>query len=150
MFTVMDLPVPSNVRKFLSSCMTGGCSKRAQLHEVSYICPFCRNFSPILSSISFTLYILTNDASSLTINAICQAEKNYVLRKLNICTRLESFLRSLLLRHKPTAFCYCTRCRICSNKDITTNVMFILNTTNKFVDCCFVAPYYTYPHPPSN
>jgi hypothetical protein len=32
---VMNLPVPSNVGKFLSSCTTGGFSRRAQLHEVS-------------------------------------------------------------------------------------------------------------------
>jgi hypothetical protein len=32
--TVMSLRVPQNVRKFLSSCTTGGFSRRAQLHEV--------------------------------------------------------------------------------------------------------------------
>jgi hypothetical protein len=33
--TVMKLRVPHNVGKFLSSCTTGGCSRRAQLHEAS-------------------------------------------------------------------------------------------------------------------
>jgi hypothetical protein len=32
--TVMNLRVPQNVGKFLSSCTTGGFSRRAQLHEV--------------------------------------------------------------------------------------------------------------------
>jgi hypothetical protein len=35
--TVMDLWVPYNIGKFLSSCTTGGFSSRAQLHEVSYL-----------------------------------------------------------------------------------------------------------------
>jgi hypothetical protein len=34
--TVIQLRVPQNVRKFLSSCTTGGFSRRAQLHGVSY------------------------------------------------------------------------------------------------------------------
>jgi hypothetical protein len=34
--TVMNLRVPYNAGKFLSSCTTGGLSRRAQLHEVSY------------------------------------------------------------------------------------------------------------------
>jgi hypothetical protein len=34
--TVMNLLVPKNVWKSLSSCETGGISRRAQLHEVSY------------------------------------------------------------------------------------------------------------------
>jgi hypothetical protein len=34
--TGMNLRVPSNVGKFLSSCTTGGFSRRAQLHGVSY------------------------------------------------------------------------------------------------------------------
>jgi hypothetical protein len=33
--TVMNLRVPQNAGKFLSSCTTGGFSRRAQLHEVS-------------------------------------------------------------------------------------------------------------------
>jgi hypothetical protein len=33
--TVMNLRVPQNVGKFLSSFTTGGFSRRAQLHEVS-------------------------------------------------------------------------------------------------------------------
>jgi hypothetical protein len=33
--TVMNLWVPYNVGKFLSSCTTGGFSRRAQLHGVS-------------------------------------------------------------------------------------------------------------------
>jgi hypothetical protein len=33
--TVMNLRVPENAGKFLSSCTTGGFSTRAQLHEVS-------------------------------------------------------------------------------------------------------------------
>jgi hypothetical protein len=33
--TVINLWVPYNTGKFLSSCTTGGFSKRAQLHEVS-------------------------------------------------------------------------------------------------------------------
>jgi hypothetical protein len=33
--TVMNLRVPSNFGKFLSSCTTGGFSRKAQLHEVS-------------------------------------------------------------------------------------------------------------------
>jgi hypothetical protein len=33
--TVTNLRVPYNVGKFLSSCTTGGFSRRAQLHEVS-------------------------------------------------------------------------------------------------------------------
>jgi hypothetical protein len=32
---VMNLWVPKDVGKFLSSCVTGGFSRRAQLHEVS-------------------------------------------------------------------------------------------------------------------
>jgi hypothetical protein len=35
--TVMNLRVPKSVRNSLSSCMTGGFSRRAQLHEVSYL-----------------------------------------------------------------------------------------------------------------
>jgi hypothetical protein len=31
--TAMNLQVPKNVGKFLSSCIIGGFSKRAQLHE---------------------------------------------------------------------------------------------------------------------
>jgi hypothetical protein len=33
--TVMNFRVPENVGKFLSSCATGGCSRRPQLHGVS-------------------------------------------------------------------------------------------------------------------
>jgi hypothetical protein len=33
--TVMNLRVPKNAGKFLSSCTTGGFSRKAQLHEVS-------------------------------------------------------------------------------------------------------------------
>jgi hypothetical protein len=33
--TIMNLRVPENVGKFLSSCATGGSSRRAQLHGVS-------------------------------------------------------------------------------------------------------------------
>jgi hypothetical protein len=32
---VMNLQVPEHVGKFLSSCTTGGFSRRAELHEVS-------------------------------------------------------------------------------------------------------------------
>jgi hypothetical protein len=35
--TVMNLRVPKNFGKFFSNCTTGGFSRRAQLHEVSYI-----------------------------------------------------------------------------------------------------------------
>jgi hypothetical protein len=35
--TVMNLRVPLIAGKFLSGCTTGGFSRRAQLHEVSYI-----------------------------------------------------------------------------------------------------------------
>jgi hypothetical protein len=35
--TVMNLKFPQNVGKFSSNCTTGGLSRRAQLHEVSYI-----------------------------------------------------------------------------------------------------------------
>jgi hypothetical protein len=34
--TVMNLRVPQNVGKCLSSCTTGGFSRRAQVHVVSY------------------------------------------------------------------------------------------------------------------
>jgi hypothetical protein len=37
MNTVMNLRVPQNVVKFLGSCTTGGFSRRAQLHGVSYV-----------------------------------------------------------------------------------------------------------------
>jgi hypothetical protein len=33
--TVMNLRVPQNVYKFLSSCTTGGFSRTAKLHEVN-------------------------------------------------------------------------------------------------------------------
>jgi hypothetical protein len=33
---VLKLGVPKNAGKFLSSCTTGGFSRRAQLHEVSF------------------------------------------------------------------------------------------------------------------
>jgi hypothetical protein len=33
--TVMNLQIPGNVGKFLSSCATGGFSRRAQLHGLS-------------------------------------------------------------------------------------------------------------------
>jgi hypothetical protein len=33
--TVMNLRIPKNIGKFLSSCVTCGCSRRAHLHEVS-------------------------------------------------------------------------------------------------------------------
>jgi hypothetical protein len=35
-YTVMNFRVPQNVGKFLSSCTTGGFSRRAQLQGVSY------------------------------------------------------------------------------------------------------------------
>jgi hypothetical protein len=35
--TVMNLRVPSTAGQFLSSCTTGGFSRRAQLREVSFI-----------------------------------------------------------------------------------------------------------------
>jgi hypothetical protein len=34
--TVMNLRVPQNAGKFLSSCTTGGFSRRAQLHELKH------------------------------------------------------------------------------------------------------------------
>jgi hypothetical protein len=34
--TVINIRVPYNVRKFLSSCTTGDFSRRDQLHEVNY------------------------------------------------------------------------------------------------------------------
>jgi hypothetical protein len=37
MNTVMNLRGPQNIRKFLSSCATGGFSRRAQLREVSLL-----------------------------------------------------------------------------------------------------------------
>jgi hypothetical protein len=37
--TIMNLRVPYNVRKFLSSYTTGGLSRRAQLHGVSCLGP---------------------------------------------------------------------------------------------------------------
>jgi hypothetical protein len=33
--TVMNLWVPQNIKKFLSSCATGGFSRRPQIHGVS-------------------------------------------------------------------------------------------------------------------
>jgi hypothetical protein len=33
--TVMNLGVPQNAEKFLSTCKIGGFSRRAQIHEVS-------------------------------------------------------------------------------------------------------------------
>jgi hypothetical protein len=36
-YTVMNFQVPQHVGKFLSSCTTGGFSRRDQLHEVSYL-----------------------------------------------------------------------------------------------------------------
>jgi hypothetical protein len=35
--TVMNLRVPCNIMKFLSSCATGGFSRRAQIHGVSWL-----------------------------------------------------------------------------------------------------------------
>jgi hypothetical protein len=35
--TTMNLRVPKNARKFLSTCTIGGFSRRAQLHEVSQL-----------------------------------------------------------------------------------------------------------------
>jgi hypothetical protein len=35
--TAMNLRVPINVGKFLSSCTNGGFSRRAQLHEVNLV-----------------------------------------------------------------------------------------------------------------
>jgi hypothetical protein len=35
--TMMNLQVCINIGKFLSSCTTGGFSRRAHLHEVSYV-----------------------------------------------------------------------------------------------------------------
>jgi hypothetical protein len=32
---IINFSIPQNIWKFLSSCTTGGFSKRAQLHEVS-------------------------------------------------------------------------------------------------------------------
>jgi hypothetical protein len=37
--TVMNLQFPCNVGKLLSSCATGGFSRRARRHEVSYVYP---------------------------------------------------------------------------------------------------------------
>jgi hypothetical protein len=34
---MMNLQVPLNVETFLSSCTTGGFSRRAELHVVSYV-----------------------------------------------------------------------------------------------------------------
>jgi hypothetical protein len=39
--TVMNLRVPYNVGKLLSSCATGGFSRRAQLHGVGYLASYC-------------------------------------------------------------------------------------------------------------
>jgi hypothetical protein len=36
--TILNLRVPQGVGKFLSSCTTGGFSRRAQLHKVSLVC----------------------------------------------------------------------------------------------------------------
>jgi hypothetical protein len=59
--TVMSLWVPQNFGKFLSGCATGGFSKRAQLHGVSYIS--FRSFNPenglICPSISSDLCIIS-------------------------------------------------------------------------------------------
>jgi hypothetical protein len=43
--TVMNLHVPQNSGKFLSSCTTGGFSRRAQIHEVSLV-SYVRIFIP--------------------------------------------------------------------------------------------------------
>jgi hypothetical protein len=40
--TVMNLRVPYNAGKFLSSCTIGGFSRRAQLHEVSLVSYFAK------------------------------------------------------------------------------------------------------------
>jgi hypothetical protein len=43
--TVMNLRVPYNVGKFQSGCATGGFSRRAQLHGVSYVSDIpCHSF----------------------------------------------------------------------------------------------------------
>jgi hypothetical protein len=38
--TIMNLGVPQNAGKFLNTCTTGGFSRKAQLHEVSYMIHF--------------------------------------------------------------------------------------------------------------
>jgi hypothetical protein len=35
--TALNLRVPQNVKKFLTSCATAGFSRRTQLHRVSYV-----------------------------------------------------------------------------------------------------------------
>jgi hypothetical protein len=42
--TVINLGIPQNVGKFLSSCTTGGFSRRARINEVS-LYPFFADFS---------------------------------------------------------------------------------------------------------
>jgi hypothetical protein len=44
--TVMNLLVPQNAGKFLNSCTTVGFSRRAQLHELSYIIMKTNMFQP--------------------------------------------------------------------------------------------------------
>jgi hypothetical protein len=43
--TVMNLRVPQNIGKFLSSCTTDSFSRRAELHEVSYKIPHSYKFT---------------------------------------------------------------------------------------------------------
>jgi hypothetical protein len=64
--TVMNLRVLKNAGKFLSSCTTGGFSRRAQLHEVSYCSELTESFNNILvhnmtmcNLITYLMYIFT-------------------------------------------------------------------------------------------
>jgi hypothetical protein len=51
--TVMNLRVPYIILKFLTSCTIGGFSRRAQLHEVSYVFSLLRE-----TPVSYTYKII--------------------------------------------------------------------------------------------
>jgi hypothetical protein len=55
MNAVMNLRVPQNVAESLSSCTTGGFSRRAQRHEVSFLSAYLSN-GFFLASNSFILF----------------------------------------------------------------------------------------------
>jgi hypothetical protein len=54
-YTVMNLRIPQDTEKFLSSCTTSDFAIRTQLHEVSqYICIVCQSVSQSVSQYPFS------------------------------------------------------------------------------------------------
>jgi hypothetical protein len=87
--TVLNLRVPKNAGKFLISCKANGFSRRAQLHEVSYLI-----FSASYSEISSVCSLYVNDYSEYS-NREFQNNKPHKLVKDNLWKHMHNFPYSL-------------------------------------------------------